>query len=249
MAALFVERENEILRTIRSFTDAGLEFVVVGGYAVSALGRHRFSVDLDVVIDGENMGIFARILEARGFEREAERTGLDEAYGGSFLSYVKRIDGLPVTADLLVGSLLCRATGASWSFGYISRHSVTAEVAGIELSARCKVPERELLIAFKIHSGRRADLRDIVVLMEEAEVEKIVSHLRRGDLDKLRRQIDRMSGMLRDPRLVDSLRGVFSLSREVTQDIERACVILAKIREATYLRHQSSYQPTKSHLP
>jgi len=51
MAALFVERENEILKTIRAFADAGLDFVVVGGYAVSGLGRHRFSVDLDVVID------------------------------------------------------------------------------------------------------------------------------------------------------------------------------------------------------
>ena len=47
MAALFVERENEILKTIRAFADAGLDFVAVGGYAVSGLGRHRFSVDLE----------------------------------------------------------------------------------------------------------------------------------------------------------------------------------------------------------
>ncbi len=37
MVALFIERENEILRVMRSFADAGLEFVVVGGYAVSGL--------------------------------------------------------------------------------------------------------------------------------------------------------------------------------------------------------------------
>ena len=67
-----------------------------------------------------------------------------------------RVYGLPVTADLLVGSLVCKATGASWSYDYIRRHSIVAEV-----SVRCRVPERELLIALKIRSRRRADLRDI----------------------------------------------------------------------------------------
>jgi len=42
MAALFVERENEILKTISAFADAGLDFIVVGGYAVTGLGRIGF---------------------------------------------------------------------------------------------------------------------------------------------------------------------------------------------------------------
>jgi len=232
MAALLVERENEILKTIRGFADAGLEFVVVGGYAVSGLGRHRFSVDLDVVIDERDLDAFTKILEERGFERSMERAGFDEVYGGRFVSYVKRIDGLAVTADLLVGSLVCRATGASWSYEYIKRHSMVAEVAGIELSARCRVPEKELLIALKIHSGRRADLRDVVVLMEKVDVEKVIKHLRRGDLEKLRIQINRMLEMLRDPRLTDSLKGVFTIRRDVTDEIEKTRKALEKIRKA-----------------
>ena len=232
MAALFVERENEILKTIRSFTNAGLDFIVVGGYAVSSFGRHRFSVDLDVVIDEKDLDAFTKTLEERGFERSMERAGFDEVYGGRFVSYVKRIDGLPVTADLLVGSLVCRATGASWSYEYIKRHSMVAEVVGIELSARCKVPERELLIALKIHSGRRADLRDVVVLVEGADVEEIVRHLRRGDLERLRIQINRMLEMLRDPRLTDSLRGVFAIRRDVTDEIEKTRKALEKVQEA-----------------
>jgi len=232
MAALFVERENEILRVIRSFTEAGLEFVVVGGYAVSGLGRHRFSVDLDVVIDEKDLEVFTRILEEKGFSRHAERAGFDEVYGGRFISYVKRIDGLPVTVDLLVGSLVCRATGASWSYDYVKSHSIETGVAGIELSARCRVPERELLIALKIHSGRRADLRDVVVLIGGADVDKMVRHLKRGDLEKLKTQIDRMLKMLKDPRLMDSLRGVFSVRRDVTGEIERARRTLEKVREA-----------------
>ena len=232
MAALFVERENEILKTIRSFTNAGLDFIVVGGYAVSGLGRHRFSVDLDVVINEKDLDAFTKTLEEREFEKSMERAGFDEVYGGRFVSYVKRIDGLPVTADLLVGSLVCRATGASWSYEYIKRHSIATEVSGIELSARCRVPERELLIALKIHSGRRADLRDVVVLVEGADVEEIVRHLRRGDLEKLRIQINRMLEMLRDPRLTDSLRGVFAIRRDVTDEIEKTRKALEKVQEA-----------------
>jgi len=231
MAALFVERENEILKTIRGFANAGLDFVVVGGYAVSGLGRHRFSVDLDVVIDEEDLDAFTKILVERGFERSTERAGFDEVYEGRFVSYVKRIDGLPVTADLLVGSLVCRATEASWSYDYVRRYSIVTEVSGIELSVRCRVPERELLIALKIHSGRRADLRDVVVLVEGAAVEEIVRHLRRGDLEKLRIQINRMLEMLGDPRIADSLKGVFTIRRDVTGEIERARRTLEKIRE------------------
>ena len=232
MAALFVERENEILKTIRAFADAGLEFVVVGGYAVSGLGRHRFSIDLDVVVNEEDLNAFARVLEERGFEQQAERAGFDEVYGGRFVSYVKRVDGLPVTADLLVGSLVCRATKASWSYGYIRRHSIVAEVSGVELSVKCRVPERELLIALKIHSGRRADLRDVVVLMEGADVDKIVRHLRRGDLEKLKTQIDSMVEMSKDPRLVDSLKGVFSIHKDVTGEIRRTLKVLERVRKA-----------------
>lgn len=231
MAALFVERENEILKTIRAFADAGLDFVVVGGYAVSGLGRHRFSVDLDIVIDRKDLNAFTKILEERGFERHAERMGFDEIYGGRFVSYVKRVNGLPVTADLLVGSLVCRATGASWSYEYIRRHSIVVEVLGIELSVRCRVPERELLIALKIHSGRRADLRDVVVLMEGVDVDKIVRHLKRGDLERLKNQIDNMVEMVRDPRLIDSLKGVFTIRRDVIGEIERTRRTLEKLRE------------------
>lgn len=183
------------------------------------------------MINRKDLDAFTKILKERGFERHAERTGFDEIYGGRFVSYVKRINGLPVTADLLVGSLVCRATGASWSYEYIRRHSIVVEVPGIELSVRCRVPERELLIALKIHSGRRADLRDVVVLMKGVDVDKIVRHLKRGDLERLKNQINSMVEMVRDPRLIDSLKGVFTIRRDVTGEIERTRRTLEELRE------------------
>ena len=37
----FVNRENEIVHTLDSLVEAELDFVVVGGYAVSGLGKQR----------------------------------------------------------------------------------------------------------------------------------------------------------------------------------------------------------------
>jgi hypothetical protein len=49
MGMEFIKRENGILRIIKGMTEAELDFVVVGGYAVSALAKHRFPVDCDIV--------------------------------------------------------------------------------------------------------------------------------------------------------------------------------------------------------
>ena len=76
------------------------------------------------------------------------------------------------------------------------------------------------------------DLRDIVVLIEGTDIKKIIRHLRRGDRERLKAQIDRMLEMLRDPRLIDSLKGAFSIQRGVRGDIERTYRILERIREA-----------------
>jgi hypothetical protein len=80
----FVKRENEIFLTLKRFVAEELDFVVVGGYAVSGLGKHRFSVDCDVVLPKGEMGKTEDMLQRCGFERNAEKTGFDETYAGSF---------------------------------------------------------------------------------------------------------------------------------------------------------------------
>jgi len=217
----FVERENEILKTIKSMVEARLDFIVVGGYAVSALARHRFSVDCDVVISKERLGKFEEVLERDGFVKHVERAGFDETYAGEFVSYEKKVAGLPVTIDLLVNSLVCRATEASWGYDYIKKHSIEANIPGLEASVSCRIPEKELLIAFKIHSGRRADVRDTVMLKENADLEKVLKHLRRDNIAGLKDQIKRITVALEDKSLVDSLKGVFTLTVDIKREIER----------------------------
>lgn len=216
----FIERENEILKTVRSLAEARLDFVVVGGYAVSALARHRFSVDCDIVVPKNRLGDFESILGKEGFMKHVERAGFDEIYAGEFVSYKKEIAGLPVTIDLLVGSLVCRATKAAWSFEYVKRHSMVANISGTEASVSCRVPERELLIAFKIHSARRADVRDIIMLRENADFEKVLGHMRKGDTEALKGQVKNIIAALEDKNLVDSLKGVFTLTADVKRQIK-----------------------------
>ncbi|MBS7631910.1 hypothetical protein KEJ47_10165, partial [Candidatus Bathyarchaeota archaeon] len=206
------------------------------GYAVSSLARHRFSVDLDIVIQRKELRRFGEVLKKNGFEKQIEKAGFDEVYGGEFISYLKRVDNLQISVDLLVDSLVCRATNASWSFDYIRKHSVVADIAGMEMVVKCRVPEKELLIASKIHSGRRADIRDVVVLMERADLGKVTDHLKRGDLKRLRGQIDGIAKALRDERLMDSLKGVFAISTNVSEQIENARRNIEEVVEKIFKR-------------
>jgi len=216
----FIDRENEILKTIKRMVDAGLDLVVVGGYAVSSLARHRFSVDCDIVVPRKELEDFGSILEKEGFIKHVERSGFDEIYAGEFVSYKKEVAGLPVTVDLLVESLVCRATQAAWSFEYVKRHSMEANIPSTEASVSCRVPEKELLIAFKIHSARRADVRDAVMLRENAGFEKVLKHLRKGNIEALKDQIKKVIAALEDKNLVHSLKGVFTLTADVKKQIE-----------------------------
>jgi hypothetical protein len=216
----FLNREKEILRTLKRLIEERLDLIVVGGYAVSALAKHRFSVDCDIVVPKRELARLEETLKKEGFKQHTRKTGFDETYGGEFISYKKNVSGLPVSVDLLVGSLVCRATDASWSFEYIRQHSTEATVTGMETSANCRIPEKELLIAFKIHSARKTDIRDIIMLRENADCEKILKHIDKGKKEALREQIQRIIEALEDPNLVDSLKGVFILTADVKKQIE-----------------------------
>lgn len=213
----FVERENEIINIIKKLSDFNM--IVVGGYAVSARAKHRFSVDCDIVISKDNLDKIIELLDNEGFEKSITKDNLDNEYGGEFIRHIKKIDDLPVSVDILVNSLVCRTTNASWSFDYILKNSDKIIIAGIESSAECLVPNKELLLAFKIHSARKTDLRDIIML-KDADWSIVKNHLNRGDLDVLKKQIENMIKELDDKNLVDSLKGTFRLNENVDKIIK-----------------------------
>ena len=70
----FVKRKNEILHTLNSLVEEKVDFVVVGGYAVSGLGKHRFSVDCDVVVSKKEIGKTEAVLKRNGFDGRLHHT-------------------------------------------------------------------------------------------------------------------------------------------------------------------------------
>lgn len=102
----FPDRENQLFGIIETFSEHKLEFLVIGGYAVSAF-QHRFSVDADLVITAEQFDQFAAILRDEGYE-QIEDTALD---AGRFVAF-QRAGDLPVTVDLMVGAVQNRETDA-----------------------------------------------------------------------------------------------------------------------------------------
>ena len=201
----FVNRENEIFEVLQRFSSEDLDFVVVGGYGVSAY-QHRFSVDADLVIRSQDLEEFTDTLEEIGFEKETDR---DLVYSGRYLAYEKD-EELPVTIDLLVDELKCRQTNGSWSYQYFRENSEVKMIEGSEKTAEVRVPEKELLIAVKLHSGRLTDTRDVVALIQNTDTEKIEKHIQRGDREKLEEVLENIKETVKDSDFEDSFKGVFS---------------------------------------
>jgi len=63
----FNNRSDALIELLEELTQAGHEYVLVGGYAVSAFNA-RFSTDLDIVAAPDSKAKFAEFLEQQGFE-------------------------------------------------------------------------------------------------------------------------------------------------------------------------------------
>ena len=197
-----LEREQEVIRLINLLLDKGLDFVVVGGYAVSTY-KKRFSIDLDVVVNGEDTEIFEKFLEKENYALSYEKE-IALLYGENFKRFAKKMNNLPVDVDLLINGLVSRTTDASWGFDYIKKHSIARKLDNLEFST----PEKELLIAMKMHSGRLSDIRDIVALMP-CDKENLKKHLQKGDIIKLKESIKKQFSFLNKPQFNDSFKGIF----------------------------------------
>src|SRR3989338_8623416 len=182
----FIERENEIFDILDSFSKAGLKYVLVGGYAVSAYMR-RFSVDADVCIDKKDLASFKNLLKSRHFAM-TKRRDLEDSYKGEFECYVKKTK-LPVTVDLMIGSIASRQTNASISFQSLFEHSATKDITGTEKSIEARIPAKEVLIALKIHAARMTDARDIVALCKDLDYKLVNKFVKRGNLKEVQSNI------------------------------------------------------------
>ena len=131
----------------------GVEYVVVGGYALAFHGAPRYTADLDILVKAD-AGNSARIVEALG------RFGFEEAglTPGDFQQpdKVVQLGVPPVRVDILTS-----LTGVS------SDEVFSGRVEGTYGDVPVHFIGRDHLVANKRALGRKRDLADIEALGEE----------------------------------------------------------------------------------
>lgn len=214
-------REAEVIRVLKALGLKAEGFIVIGGYAVNALTSHRFSVDCDLVIGRDDVPLLEKVLVGEGYRKEDARAtrGLRS---GTTLEYAKPVGGRPVSVDLYVDSVVCRQTGGSWTYDLVRENSIEANVAGITDFTVSRVARRELLMAMKLHSGRDADLRDLVMLSEDADWDMVTRFANCGSMENLKGQLESAIEKVSSEEFSPALRAEFSLRADVRPLIERA---------------------------
>ncbi len=212
----FLKREKAIFDILNTLSGAKLRFVVVGGYGVSAY-KHRFSVDADIVVSHEDAKKFEEVLGKNGFKRTASRE-LENIYSSKFVRY--ETSGVTkVSVDLLVGGVGARQTSAAFGFDLLLANSDYRKITGAAGEVTALVPKKEVLIAMKLHSGRLTDLRDVVALSRDVDVELIRDILLRGDKKRLKSHLIKLDSILETKGFMDSFKGVF-IEKKFDVDME-----------------------------
>ena len=106
---------------------------------------------------------------------------------------------------------------------YIKRHSVKRRLSNSEFLT----PEKELLIAMKLHSGRLSDIRDIVALMP-CNKEKLKQYLLKGNIQKLKQSMEKQASFLDKPQFDDSFKGIFGPHVYNEKDVQITRELLKK---------------------
>ncbi len=211
------ERQSELVDTHRTIHEEKLPYVLVGGWAVSAF-QTRFTADIDMVLPEDAVDDYSHLLSEKGYTKEFE-ADVGNVYEGRVLRYTKPVGEHSVEFDAVVDALRCRQTDAEWSYSYLREHSVV-EPLEIEKGLEARVPEPSLLFALKIHSGRLADARDLLVIAAETELDSVGTHLHRGRPEALVEQIERTLERFEQESFEDSFKGVFEQGSFPTGHVE-----------------------------
>lgn len=207
----FHNRSDALIELLEELTQEDHEYVLVGGYAVSAFNAH-FSTDLYIVVAPDSKAEFAEFLERQGFE-ETDSHAKEWFYDTEVIEYEKRLTPQqPIGFDLLVNGLGCRQTEAQWSFDYLYDHSHQQQVSGGTVTTTARVIDGAVLVAAKLHSGRETDLRDVLAVAEEIDLDTVTTHLLRGDDDALREQLEEGLEILEGDELKHGYRSDFGAS-------------------------------------
>jgi len=199
-----IKRENDIFEILQTFLDNNLNFILIGGYAVSAF-KHRFSVDADLVIKSEDYEKFKKLLKENNFKKTISKE-LDNIYSSKFVRFQKK-EELTISIDLLIDGVGIRQTDSVIGFDTIKKNSIKKKIKGIEKEIIAKIPIKELLIALKLQSGRLTDFRDIVAITKDIDINKVKNFLTKNKI--IQKHIQHLLSLLDKKEFIDSFKGVF----------------------------------------
>lgn len=141
-----IEIDREFLNVIDALETAGIDYAVVGGFAVAIWGAPRATTDIDLLIQPEDLESVLAAAKPLGFVFEAQPMTFRD---GSELRRVSRIEGEElVMLDLL---LVNRDLQPIWD----SRRTVATDAGPV------RVVSREALLRMKAAAGRPQDVGDI----------------------------------------------------------------------------------------
>jgi hypothetical protein len=216
------DRSETLLDVLGELAQSDIEFVLVGGYAISQF-ETRFSTDLDLVIAPDDYDDIVGFLEARGFERQSRlEVPPEETIHDREIEFFERTDGLshPVGVDILLNGLGCRQTEAEWSYDYLREHSSPTTISGGTRSTTARAVDGELLVAAKLHSGRKTDLADVLAAIPSIDLDGVETHLHRGDAAALREQLSDAEKFIEAGGLDHRFKSMFGRSSADATDIE-----------------------------
>lgn len=162
-------------------------------------------------------------LEARGFERtDVLEVPPEETIYNREVELFERTEGLPhpVGVDILVNGLGCRQTEAEWSFDYLRKHSTPTTISGGSRSTTARAADGEVLVAAKLHSGRKTDLADVLAAIPSIDLDEVERHLHRGTPEALQSQLSEAQAFIEAGGLDHRFKSMFGQSSVSAEDIE-----------------------------
>lgn len=207
------ERERQILEILQEIPEK--EFVLIGGYAINAYTLPRFSIDCDLVLkDNKAAERVVEFLIRKGFSMEVK--GTTSTYKGKFIK-MKKEKEVKITFDLLIGEVLDRISGISTPAELIFKNSELKEITGraIPIKVKVRVIDPELLFLMKSITGRKTDVRDVLMLAATELNKKKVKKLNR-EIKVPKEKISEIKKKINEKQFKNSLDGVYGRIEEKT---------------------------------
>jgi hypothetical protein len=151
-------REAEVIALLEEWPwDSGS--TLVGGYALAAYGKARYSEDIDFTVPSEGSAALKSGLSERGFESiKRSRPPSSRAFQGA-----NRLSRDAVTIDLLVGFVRDREALVEIPEKWISNRyrEVRLDLLTGGVNTPARVARPEALWALKLQAGRDQDITDL----------------------------------------------------------------------------------------